>query len=162
MPLDFYFELASYIAAGLALLFILYYLFTGRKETVKEDDLLKLMPTSIYIKAQRKSRAKNINATVSETYDEMVESIAISTGVSIRVESKGGTKSPKAKAKTPKEKLDVLVSNLRRYFFWQPDVNAELAEQLIDLKLKEIKAEELYNYSKSNRREPKNGYAPLN
>jgi hypothetical protein len=132
------------------------------EKRLNEEKMLKLIPTVIHIEAQRKNSARDINATVSETYDEMVESIAISTGVSIRIESKSGTKSPKSKNTTPTQKLNVLVSNLRRYFYWQPNVNSELAEQLIDLKLKEIKAKELHDYSKSNRREPKNGYAPLN
>jgi hypothetical protein len=162
MSLDFYFELGTYVVIGLLLLFILRYLFTFRKETAKEDELMKLLPTSIYIKAQRRSRAKNINAEVENQFYDQMESIAVLTGVSIKIEGKGGTKSAKTKNKTPKEKLDVLVSNLRRYFYWQPNVDATLAEQLIDLKLKEIKAEELFGYKKSKRTPPPSGYSPLN
>jgi hypothetical protein len=122
------------------------------------ENLLSYVPKSITFESTRQnngngSSVKGRNITPKEEY--------ISTGVSIKSNGKGGTKSSPQNATSVKQRLDVFVSNLRRYFYHQPNIDDEKAEKIIDAKLLKMKAKELYGYTKSQRRMPPGGYAPI-
>lgn len=143
------------IFSVLLLAYEIYSIYKQKENFQKET----LIPKKIVLKSQRKNSASK-NKKLLKKADESIFK-TIKTNIRVISKSKGGTRGPKQRTSTPKEKLDVMVSNLRRWFYHQPNVDANLAERLIDIKLKELNAREDYNYTKSKRREPKNGYAPL-
>lgn len=119
------------------------------------ENLLSYIPESIAFESTRQnngngSSVKGHNITPKEEY--------IRTGVNIKSNGKGGTKASPQNATSVKQRLNVLVSNLRRYFYHQPDIDDEKAERIIDTKLATIP--EASGYTKSTRR--KNWvYAPI-
>lgn len=132
------------------------------EEDIKNHELRNLIPTVINIESERKHSVREKDDTVMGEYvSHAYTQIKTDTGITVKGNYAGGTRSPNSKKSTPKEILDVMVSNLRRYFYWEDNVSAKLAEEIIDLKLKDMDAEELFGYKKSERKEPKNGYAPL-
>lgn len=133
-----------------------------KKIELSEEELRKLIPTEILIEAQRSNTASGSVAEGTDEFQTSTEKVEVlSSGIKIRIKGKGGTRGPKLKTKTPKEKFDVNVSNLRR-FFHNEGVSAEDAEKAIDVYLLDMEAFSKYGYVKSKRRPPRGGYAPLN
>jgi hypothetical protein len=131
------------------------------KVELTDHELRELIPTEILIEAQRSNTASGmvVEESDSEFPGKEIDEV-LSSGIRIKIKGKGGTRGPKVKAKTPKERFDVDVSNLRRYFY-NKGVSTEDAEKAIDLYLLDKEAFDKFGYIKSQRRMPPGGYAPM-
>ena len=112
------------------------------------ENLLSYIPKSITFESTRQnsgngSNTKGKNITPKEEL--------YSTGISIKSNGKGGTKSSPQNATSVKQRLNVFVSNSQIFsFYHQPDIDDEKAERIIDAKLATIP--EASGYTKSTRR----------
>lgn len=113
--------------------------------------ILKAMPKTIKALRTRTNSAKAVSAVKSAA--SAAVKVVVSTGFT--VSSVGAaTKGTRAKAvnvSTPEQKLNVMVSNMRRYLF-NINVNSTLAEETIDEHLKSLPVVAVVNYVKSKRR----------
>jgi hypothetical protein len=157
-------EIIISIVTVLVVVVVLLVIFRKRRNKIEPirivppENLLSYIPKTIKFESTRANtgqntgNAKGANLTPKEDY--------LSTGVSFKSEKgKGsGTKSAPQKATTLKQRLNVFVSNLRRYFYHQSNIDDKKAEEIIDAKLASMP--ETIGYTKSQRRE---GwvYAPL-
>jgi AAA15 family ATPase/GTPase len=136
---------------------------TDNSETEEErqERLLQLIPESIVIQSQKPSFMNYTDGNTNTGFISEKTVETIKSGIYFNIISAGGTKSPKTKPTPVKQKLNVMVSNLRRYFYHQPNIDDDYAEEIIDAKLEEMDAYNKYGYIKSQRRMPPGGYAPL-
>ena len=102
-------------------------------ENPTKDQLREIIPSEIIIEAQQVHTPRNTVKSIESDSTEIrleEEVISVPNAVTIKVKSKGGKHGPKMKTKTIKEKFDVQVSNLRRYFY-NEGIDAEKLKKLL-------------------------------